>query len=548
MFFKNLRLSVKLIGGFVVVALITLVVGFMGWKGINNSIEASKEVSFTDGVTQNILGREIDHLNWARKVGQFQRDENMTELAVQKDPHKCAFGKWYDSAERTKAEEQMPEIKPLLQQLDAPHKRLHESAIGLEKILKQGKEHRAEAVAYYQSHVLNELKTVQNLMRQISPKAEAHAAALGKSAAAESSRILTLSISIMVVGALVALALGLFLSLSITRPINRLINGLDDGAEQVTSASVQVSSSSQALAQGASEQAASLEETSASLEEMAAMTKTNASNANEANSLMVETGRVVGQANQSMTELIQSMKEVSGASEETAKIVKTIDEIAFQTNLLALNAAVEAARAGEAGAGFAVVADEVRNLAMRAAEAAKNTANLIEGTVTKVKEGSELVGKTAEAFDQVASSSTKMQELVGEITAASTEQSDGVDQINKAINEMNQVTQQVAASAEESASAAEELNAQSEQMKAYVGELVSLVGGQNGHGTNGSGRRGHLAMKALSPAASPPKAISGASNGGKLLGNGRAAALGKAGGGVAPEKLIPLEEGEFKDF
>ncbi len=215
------------------------------------------------------------------------------------------------------------------------------------------------------------------------------------------------------------------------------------------------------------------------------MTRTNADNARQADALMGETAKVVDHANQFMGGLTHSMQEVSAASQETAKIIKTIDEIAFQTNLLALNAAVEAARAGEAGAGFAVVADEVRALAMRAAEAAKNTASLIEGTVGKVKEGSDLVTKTAEAFSQVAGSTGKVKELVAEIAAASGEQAQGVDQINKAVVEMNNVTQQTAANAEESASAAEELNAQSETMKGVVAELMALVEGgdrrSNGH-------------------------------------------------------------------
>jgi methyl-accepting chemotaxis protein len=182
-------------------------------------------------------------------------------------------------------------------------------------------------------------------------------------------------------------------------------------------------------------------------------------------------------ANQVMNNLITSMNEISTASENTQKIVKTIDEIAFQTNLLALNAAVEAARAGEAGAGFAVVADEVRNLAMRAAEAAKNTAGLIEETVQKIHGGTELVQKTNEAFIKVADDSAKIGQLISEIAAASKEQSQGIEQLNIAVSEVDKVIQQNAARAEESASASEEMNAQAEQMKSFVHDLNVLVNG-----------------------------------------------------------------------
>jgi len=281
---------------------------------------------------------------------------------------------------------------------------------------------------------------------------------------------------IMLAGIFATVIIFGLLARSISKPINRIIAGLTQGADQVSSASGQVSSASQLLAEGASEQAASIEETSSSLEEMSSMTKQNADNANQADGLMKGANQVVGQANDSMGELTTSMGEISKASEETSKIIKTIDEIAFQTNLLALNAAVEAARAGEAGAGFAVVADEVRNLALRAADAAKNTADLIEGTVKKVEDGSELVTKTNEAFTQVAESASKVGELVGEIAAASNEQAQGIDQVNNAVNEMDRVTQQNAASADESASASKGMNSQAEQMKDMVGELVVLVG------------------------------------------------------------------------
>jgi methyl-accepting chemotaxis protein len=196
----------------------------------------------------------------------------------------------------------------------------------------------------------------------------------------------------------------------------------------------------------------------------------------EADSLTKNTGDIVQKANQSMGRLISSMRDINESSEEVAKIIKTIDDIAFQTNLLALNAAVEAARAGEAGAGFAVVADEVRNLAQRAAESARNTSSLIENTVGKIRTGSEEVGETSTAFNQVAESTTKLSSLVGEIAAASREQAQGIDQINQAITHMDQATQNNAATAEEAAASSEEMNSQAELLKSLVFELMALVG------------------------------------------------------------------------
>ncbi len=271
---------------------------------------------------------------------------------------------------------------------------------------------------------------------------------------------------------------GLLIIRSINQPLKEAISGLTQCGEQVMAASSQVSFGSRSVAEGASEQAASIEETSSSLEEMSSMTKQNAEHGGHANNFMEDVKQIVAEMNHVMKELSVSMDEISDASQETSKIIKTIDEIAFQTNLLALNAAVEAARAGEAGSGFAVVADEVRNLAIRSADAARNTSNLIESTVIKIERGTEIVSKTNEDFTKVNKSASKVAELIGEIAAASTEQAQGIDQINKAVAEMDKVVQQNAANAEESAGSSAEMDAQTENMQEIINELAVMVEGE----------------------------------------------------------------------
>lgn len=276
------------------------------------------------------------------------------------------------------------------------------------------------------------------------------------------------------------LILAWILTRAITLPLQGIIDALKSGASEVSSAAGEISASSQSLAEVTSEQAASVEKTSAALEEMSAMTKQNADHARNSDTIMQETNRVVAKANNTMDEMTASMQEITQTSEETQKIVKTIDEIAFQTNLLALNAAVEAARAGEAGAGFAVVADEVRNLAMRAAEAAKNTSELIEGSVKQIRQGAELLDVTNKDFDEVAISAEKVTQLIGEIASASAEQTRGIDQLSATIRELDTSVQQNASTSEETASASEEMNAQADEMKSIVEDLVAIIVGQSG--------------------------------------------------------------------
>ncbi len=271
-----------------------------------------------------------------------------------------------------------------------------------------------------------------------------------------------------------------FVARSVNRALMAAISELTKGAEQVTSASAQVASSSQSLAQGASEQAASLEETSASTQEITSMTRTNAENSQTAAEVMGAVDREVKEGNRTLEEMLVSMQQINASSDKISKIIKVIDEIAFQTNILALNAAVEAARAGEAGMGFAVVADEVRNLAQRSAQAAKDTAALIEESISKSTEGGAKLGQVAQVIRAITESAGKVKTLVDEVSLGSQEQARGIDQISKAVSQMDQVTQATAASAEQSASASEQLSAQAEAVSAIVGDLRALVGGDDG--------------------------------------------------------------------
>ncbi len=268
---------------------------------------------------------------------------------------------------------------------------------------------------------------------------------------------------------------------SITKPINRIIVGLNEGVDQVNDAAAQVSSASQQSAEGASEQASSLEETSSALEQMAAITRTNAENAKQANELSTQARDAAQAGDKTMHQLNDAMTGINDSSGKISKIIKVIEEIAFQTNLLALNAAVEAARAGEHGKGFAVVADEVRNLAQRAAQAARETTGLIEDSTSKANEGTNVASEVGKALGAIVGDVTQVSELVDGIAKASDEQAQGVDQVNTAVSQMDKVTQQNAAGAEESASASEQLAAQAQALKGMVNELTGLVSGKNGN-------------------------------------------------------------------
>ncbi|SHG21963.1 methyl-accepting chemotaxis protein [Desulfacinum infernum DSM 9756] len=490
------------------------------------------------------------------------------------DPEACRFGRWLSGFSS-----ENPELKRIMTAVAEPHRRFHDGVRQMKQLVRSGRPEEARKVfdegvrpAREETHrhmdafagVADEaLATMHALEEQLlGPVTEKQRVAVSllqkvvdinkdvggmvtEKSIASAGRMQTVMTGVALAGLALAAILGGLVTRGINGVLRKSIEDLGESAEQVASAAGQVASASQQLAEGASEQAAGIEETSSAVEEMASMTRQNADNAAQADGLMRQAAEAAEQAKKSMGELLHSMEEISRSSAETQKIIKTIDEIAFQTNLLALNAAVEAARAGEAGAGFAVVADEVRNLAMRAAEAAKNTAQLIEGTVVRVKQGADLTGSTNRAFAMVHESVGKVAELVNEIAAASNEQSEGIGQVNTSISQMDRVVQQNAANAEESASAAEEMSAQAAQLRAYVEDLVALVGRRaKDGGLRGLRRRGG---KAGSRPQSPTPRLGTAGSGNQAAKDRIHPSAPEKGTKTRPEELIPFDE-DFQDF
>ncbi len=477
--FCNLRIEVKFIGAFVIVASIAAVVGFIGIRDMSAINDLADKI-----YKKELLG--LSHIKQAninmlflvreeKNIILSSSEEDRQKFLEQSNQYEALVLKSLEEAKPLFDTEKGKELFRKLEKEWEEYKPVHKQVIDL--AMKEDLAEKRAAIDLSNGLGRQKRHDLDNIISELTQlkRDDAREASVEGSQIYSSGRAFMIILSIA--GFFVGIGLGTLMTLGVTRPIKRIIDGLSEGADQVAAASGQVASASQELAEGASEQAAAIEETSSSLEEMSSMTKQNADNARQADQMMASTKESESRSTQMMDKLTTSMCEISKASEETSKIIKTIDEIAFQTNLLALNAAVEAARAGEAGAGFAVVADEVRNLAMRAAEAAKNTANLIEGTVKKVKDGSGLVGQTGKEFCAVALNVRRYNELIGQISGASLEQAQGIEQINKAVGEMDKVVQQNAASAEEAASASEEMNAQAEKMKEFVVELRSLVGG-----------------------------------------------------------------------
>jgi len=671
--FKNMSIGKQIILGFTAVIVILIVVAVYSFMGVGGIVDNASEVIEGNKLRGNMVQREVDHLNWARAVSALLTDDKVTELTVETDPHKCAFGKWYYSADKDAAIELVPQLagplgeieephrllhesaikiaeafKPadlnlsamleakkvdhlnwmlavkdvfadptinhlavqtdshkcafgqwyysdavkqmrrndtafdkILEAVEEPHKKLHESAVHINKLLEEGK--RDEAMAYFNENTARyaeetlaaidaiiawnnkQVEGLQEAKRIMADETEPQLAKvqglLGKVNEVAAENIMTdqemlhaatktkWGVSIgAVIGFVVAVILAWVLSTAIVRALTRVIEGLERGSDQVASAANQVSQSSQSMAEGASEQASSLEETSASLEEMSSMTRQNADNANQANVISKEASEAATRGREAMTRMSEGIDRIKNSSDETAKIIKTIDEIAFQTNLLALNAAVEAARAGDAGKGFAVVAEEVRNLAQRSAEAARNTADLIEEAQQNADNGVAVSQEVGGILEQITSSVEKVTQLINEVSVASKEQAQGVEQVNTAVAQMDQVTQANAANSEEAASASEELSAQAAELNDLVAALVELVGGKaarRGASSQSPGRAAPARPQQRRPQVQPRRPAPQLQHRKAGSSPPRKAVESRT---VTPEEVIPLDEDDMHDF
>jgi methyl-accepting chemotaxis protein len=549
---KNWTITKRIIFGFVVLVVLSAGMGIVAWNSMRHIETAADNVSndsvpglaMSSDVMQNLARA---HLLLIRDVLTTNLDAKHTYDAQMEETGQAISGqldkldKLSTSQEERQLFEKMKQARqdylttraPILQLSNAG-----KSEEALDQMLGPGR------VAY---NAYDELATKFNGL-------ETKAATDSAGSIQQSARRSEVILGAILVGELVlsVLLAGLVVT-GLNRVLYRVSSSLHDGANQVASASSQVSAASQSLAQGSGEQASSLEETSSSLEELTSMTKRNAGNAEKVNDLAKQARQAADKGAADMQVMSQAMQAIKVSSDDIAKIIKTIDEIAFQTNILALNAAVEAARAGEAGMGFAVVADEVRNLAQRSAQAAKETAAKIEGAIGKTGQGVDLSAKVSQTLNEIVAKVRQVDELVSEVAHASREQTQGITQINTAVEQMDKVTQSNAATAEESAAAAEELNAQADVMRQAVDELVRLVSGAGK--TSGAGEATKRAYKVQNDFRAPKQAAPVPA----VNGNGKHAEAAKPVNGrsqvpvgskpevAARRDQIPLE-GDFRDF
>jgi len=538
---KNWTISKRIVTGFSVLVVLSAVMGALAWgylRTISNSADdlSSDQIpglSVSADVMQNLnhhyvlLFQHVLSTNQEEKKtieSQMQAISSTNQILLKKMELYC----------------NEPEEKPLFDKLQVARQGYLSARTTLWQLSDAGK--RDEAMAAFAGPV-HEAYVAYDAAIMVLNDFETDQATLSAAGIRHSANAGKMMSGVVIMGELVlSVLLSFVLVTGLNRVLKRVSSSLGDSAEQVSAAAGQVSAASQMLAQGSGEQAASIEETSSSLEEMASMTKRNAENAQKANDLARQTRAAADKGATDMQAMSTAMIAIKASSDDIAKIIKTIDEIAFQTNILALNAAVEAARAGEAGMGFAVVADEVRNLAQRSAQAAKETALKIEGAIGNSAQGVGISSKVAEALNEIVTKARQVDELASEVAGASREQTQGITQINSAVGQMDKVTQSNAASAEESAAAAQELNAQATVMKQSVSELLQLVGGAERIATAPAGRPVSSASAKTAHSKAPVANLSAPARS-----NGHAPKVLAGSNGSGRKNEIPMA-GDFTEF
>ncbi len=542
-FLKNQKLAVKITVGFAVVLILLLTVAAFGYRGLGNA--QNGVISYRALARENILVADLHAglLLMRLDVKEYFVTKSDTTIKQYEDHKKLLVDKLAEAETAITHPERAANVKKIEQEIGAYDKELRELFTAL-------RNNDAALQKTQQDKLVTIGVTMTKAMEEIQSSITTDQVALGKEFQASVTMFHWLILIVSCAALACGIGLAIVLTLAITRPLRRIAEGMASGAEETANAAGHVAASGQSLAEGASEQAASIEETSSSLEEMSSMAKRNAENSGQVNQMMGQEAAAISKSiNERMSAMQKSVEDASRASQETAKIIKTIDEIAFQTNILALNAAVEAARAGEAGMGFAVVADEVRSLAQRSAQAAKETQQLIERSGAKTSDTLVLYSEVSKLMAQNGEIAGKVTALVAEVAAASNEQSQGISQINMAVGQMDKVTQSNAANAEESAAAAEELNAQAEAMKEVVRDLMQLVEGQAKFMVNRENRPG---PRAAAPKSQSARAASRAStttveNGAHRGPNGKSTMEVAGSRPSRAEEAIPLEA-EFRDF
>jgi methyl-accepting chemotaxis protein len=542
--FANLSLKSKLIGSFCLIAVVLMVVAWLGVSNVTKDQTSLADIGGRLMPSADAITDCAQNITQVRMVYRQIMDPSLSKSRQQEYP-----------ALMDKAWKQIEtdfQTYTSLKHSDAAMAAFNDFKASFDVWKRDFSQFDAKARAYIAS---NDPKTCSELLQQMHETLEGemlksardavneleamllvttnNVAEELKSANSRATTAKTVASVMGIAGVLAAFGFGIFLSLNISRRLNKIVTEAGEGAAQIASAASQVSSAAQGVAQGSQENAASLEESSGSLEELSAMTKQNADNAKSAATLANEAKNMMAKSAEGAAQMDAAMKDIKAASDQTSKIVKTIDEIAFQTNLLALNAAVEAARAGEAGKGFAVVAEEVRNLAMRAAEAAKNTGTLIEENGIRVAGGVQIIDGLKSALGQTVSAADKVTGLANEVASASDEQSHGIDQLNTAVAEMNQVTQQNAANAEEAASASEEASGQAESLLELIRDLTTVVNGRSDTHVASYSRPNPVRNNATRP-----ESIIAAKK--------KSALTGKAK--INPAKVIPMNDDELNSF